>query len=413
MAVIKPFRAIRPSKDKVPFVVSRSYEEYTKKELESRLRYNPFSFLHIINPGFKFDRRVKGPERFRLVRNRYLEFLEDEILVKDKEPSIYLYEISRDSFYCCGFFCLTSIKDYIEGTIKKHENTIARREKLFADYLDVVGYEAEPVLMTYPSKSSISSIIKAEKEKEPKYFFTTPDRMTHRLWCLKDKTVLKRLQSEFEKIDALYIADGHHRSASSRLLSELRSANNTGNGNSSHDFFMSYLIPEDEVRIYEFNRMIKDLNGLTKEKFLSALDGMFRIKNCGEELYRPGKKHHFSMYLDGEFYSLYLRKKVYHFTDALSRLDTQILYKTILEPILGIRDLRNDKRIRYGYGKRNVITMKNEIDAGRFKVGFGLVPITMSEIKSIADAGLVMPPKSTYIEPKLRSGLAVYELFPR
>ncbi|MEN8799504.1 MAG: DUF1015 domain-containing protein [Flavobacteriaceae bacterium] len=413
MAVIKPFRAIRPAKDKVPFVVSRSYEEYTKKELDSRLRYNPFSFLHIINPGFKFDRRVKGPERFTLVRNRYLEFLEDNILIKDEEPSIYLYEISKDSFYCCGFFCVTSIKDYIDGTIKKHENTIARREKLFADYLDVVGYEAEPVLMTYPSKKSIADIIKAEKEKDPEYYFTTPDRMTHRLWCLKDPAVLVNLESEFEKIDALYIADGHHRSASSKLLSDLRSGGNSDDKEVAHDYFMSYLIPEDEVRIFEFNRMVKDLNGLTKQEFLSALDGMFRIKNHGIELYRPGKKHHFSMYLDGEFYSLYLRKKVYHFTDALSRLDTQILYKTILEPILGIQDLRNDKRIRYGYGKRNVITMKNEIDSGRFQVGFGLVPITMSEIKSIADAGLVMPPKSTYIEPKLRSGLAIYELYSR
>ncbi len=413
MAVIKPFRAIRPAKDKVPFVVSRSYEEYTKKELDSRLRYNPFSFLHIINPGFKFDRRVKGPERFTLVRNRYLEFLEDSILIKDDKPCIYLYEISRDSFYCCGFFCVTSIKDYIDGTIKKHENTIARREKLFADYLDVVGYEAEPVLMTYPSTNSIGRIIKAEKEKDPEYYFTTPDRMTHRLWCLDDPAVLDDLQSAFAKIDALYIADGHHRSASSKLLSDLRSGGNSANKESAHDYFMSYLIPEDEVRIYEFNRMVKDLNGLTKEEFLSALDSMFRIKNHGIELYRPGKKHHFSMYLDGEFYSLYLRKKVYHFTDPLSRLDTQILYKTILEPILGIKDLRNDKRIRYGYGKRNVITMKNEIDSGRFQVGFGLVPITMSEIKSIADAGLVMPPKSTYIEPKLRSGLAIYELYSR
>ena len=150
MAVIKPFRGIRPAKDKVAFVVSRSYEEYTKKELDSRLRYNPFSFLHIINPGFKFDRRVRGRERFKLVRNRYLEFLEDEILIKDEEPCIYLYEITKDNFHCCGFFCATSIDDYKSGVIKKHENTIQRREKLFANYLDVVGYEAEPVLMTYP-----------------------------------------------------------------------------------------------------------------------------------------------------------------------------------------------------------------------------------------------------------------------
>ena len=173
---------------------------------------------------------------------------------------------------------------------------------------------------------------------------------------------------------------------------------------------MSYLIPESEIKIYEFNRMVKDLNGLSKKEFLIRLDEFFRIEKRDDDLYRPTKKHHFSMYLDGEFYSLYLRKKVYRFTDALSKLDTQILYKTILEPILGVHDLRNDKRIAYGYGKYNLIKMKDSIDQGDFKVGFSLVPITIEEIKNIADAGLVMPPKSTYIEPKLRSGLTIYEL---
>ena len=410
MAEIQPFKAIRPSLDKVAFVVSRSYEEYSRKEVDARLRYNPFSFLHIINPGFKFDRKVKGSERFKLVRNRYLEFLEDGILIQDAKPGIYLYEINKNNFKCCGFFCVTSIEDYKTGVIKKHEDTIERREKLFADYLNQVGYEAEPVLMTYPSTNAIASIITTKKQSDPEYFFTTPDKVTHKLWVIYDLHTIDRLKEEFAKIESLYIADGHHRSASSMRLAEIRSASDSETTSNAHEYFMSYLIPEDEIRIFEFNRMVKDLNGLSKEEFLSELDGMYRIKNHGSELYRPGKKHHFSMYLDGEFYSLYLRKKIYEFTDPLSELDTQILYKTILEPILGIKDLRNDKRIRYGYGKRNVITMKNEIDAGNFKVGFGLVPLTMEEIKSIADAGMVMPPKSTYIEPKLRSGLAIYEL---
>ena len=411
MAVIKPFKGIRPAEDKVSFVVSRSYEEYTRKELNARLSYNPFSFLHIINPGFKYDRKVKGEERFRLVKNRYLEFLEDGILIKDETPSLYLYEITKDNFNCCGFFCATSIEEYKEGLIKKHEDTIERREKLFASYLDVVGYEAEPVLLTYKPDKNIASVITEVKNEAPVYFFTTPDKITHRLWRLDEKEKIEKLQKEFAKLDALYIADGHHRCASSSRLSDLRSDHSNSAGeNDAHKYFMSYLIPEDEIRIFEFNRMVRDLNGLSKQEFLSALDSMYRIENRGPELYRPGKKHHFSMYLDGDFYSLYLRKKIYQFTDALSRLDTQILYKTILEPILGIHDLRNDKRIRYGYGKRNVITMKNEIDADKFKVGFGLVPLNIEEIKEIADAGLIMPPKSTYIEPKLRSGLAIYEL---
>ena len=228
---------------------------------------------------------------------------------------------------------------------------------------------------------------------------------------VSDQKIVERLQKEFARIKVLYIADGHHRSASSNLLAQYsEKANPKHTGNEAYNYFMSYLIPESEIRIYEFNRMVQDLNGLTKEEFLVRLDEYFRIQNKGNMLYRPSRKHHFSMYLDGEFYSLYLRKKVYSFTDVLSELDTQILYKTILEPVLGIHDLRNDKRIAYGYGKHNIIKMKDEIDQGNFEVGFSLVPITIDEIKAIADSGLIMPPKSTYIEPKLRSGLTIYEL---
>lgn len=411
MPRIKPFKAIRPTPDKVAFVASRSYEEYSKKELEATLSYNPFSFLHIINPGFKYDKRVSGNERFRLVRNRYMEFLEDQVFLKDAEPSFYIYRVEKNTYRCTGFFCATSVSDYESGVIKRHEATIARREKLFADYLEIVQFEAEPVLMAYEDKPEIKDILSEATKHTPTYVFTTPDRIKHSLWVVSDKNILKEIQGAFDTMDSLYIADGHHRSASSCLLANtLRAKNPDKNHESAHNYFMSYLIPESDIRIFEFNRMVKDLNGLSKKEFLIRLDESFRIKRYGDELYKPGKKHHFSMYLDGEFYSLYLRKKAYNFTDALSRLDTQILYKTILEPILGIKDLRNDKRIHYGYGKHNVLRMKDAIDRGEFKVGFGLVPVEIEEIKAIADEGLVMPPKSTYIEPKLRSGLTVYDL---
>ncbi len=411
MAVVRPFKAIRPKKDKAPFVVSRSYEEYSKKELSATLKFNPFSFLHIINPGFKFDKKVVGTERFRLVRNRYLEFLEEHVLTKEAQDCFYLYQIEKNNFSCCGLFAATSVMDYRNDVIKKHEDTINRREKLFANYLQMVKFNAEPVLMTYSDTDSIAKILSSKKKREPEYHFTTTDKITHRLWVISDKRTIGKIQDEFAEIDTLYIADGHHRSASSDLLAKnSEKANPSHSGEEPYNYFMGYLIPESEIHIYEFNRMVKDLNGLTKEEFLVRLDEYFRIQNKGVILYKPTQKHHFGMYLDGEFYSLYLRKKVYAFTDALSELDTQILYKTILEPILGISNLRNDKRITYGYGKHNVIRMKDEIDEGNYKVGFALVPLTIEEIKDIADAGLVMPPKSTYIEPKLRSGLTIYEL---
>ncbi len=411
MATIKPFKAIRPARDKVAFVASRSYEEYQEEELQSILKFNPFSFLHIINPGFKFDKSITGKERFKLVHNRYLEFLEDAIFEKDEAPSLYLYKITNENFSSLGLFCATSVQDYRDNIIKKHEDTIEKREILFADYLKTVGFNAEPVLMTYKDDKVIASILEREVQNVPIYNFTTTDKVQHQLWKISKKETISALEDAFYKMDALYIADGHHRSASSCLLAEASSkANKDHSGKESYNFFMSYLIPESEVKIYEFNRMVKDLNGLSKEEFLIQLDTYYRIEKRDDGIYKPSKKHHFSMYLDGEFYSLYLRKKVYQFSDALSELDTQILYKTILEPVLGISDLRNDKRIAYGYGKYNLIKMKNNIDNGDFAVGFGLVPITVNEIKAIADAGLVMPPKSTYTEPKLRSGLAIYEI---
>ncbi|NAY90724.1 DUF1015 family protein [Muricauda sp. JGD-17] len=411
MARIKPFKAIRPAQDKVAFVASKSYEEYSKNELKSILKYNPFSFLHIINPGFKFHKNITGKERFALVRNRYLEFLEEHVFVKDGEASFYLYQIAKGDFKSLGFFCACSVEDYRKDVIKKHEDTIHRREQLFADYLYTVGFNAEPVLMTYADDSSISHLFQQETKHKPVYDFTSTDKVNHRLWRISSKEVISELKSIFEGMDALYIADGHHRSASSNLLAqkmETEDAKHTGN--EPYNYFMACLIPESHIKIYEFNRMVRDLNGLSKEEFLIKLDASFRIEKKEDGLYKPTKKHHFSMYLDGEFYSLYLRKTKYQFTDALSQLDTQILYKTILEPILGIHDLRNDKRIFYGFGKHNLIKMKDSVDKGQFAVGFSLVPITMEEIKSIADAGLVMPPKSTYIEPKLRSGLTIYEL---
>ena len=411
MAIIKPFKAIRPTKDKAPFVVSRSYQEYAKGELKAALDYNPFSFLHIINPGYRYDKHVWGAKRFKLVYNRYLEFLEDNIFLKDAQDSFYLYQVEKEGFSCCGFFGAASVTDYRTNCIKKHEDTLRNREEMFANYLDTVRFNAEPVLMTYADDAVVKAIIEKEKNKDPEYFFTTRDKVTHRLWVLSDKPTVKLLVDAFSKKDALYIADGHHRSASSNLLAHtLQERNPDHTGKEPYNYFMSYLIPESEIRIYGFNRMVKDLNGLSKEEFLIRLDETFRIRARGNTLYKPTKKHHFGMYLDGEFYALYLRKKVYPFTDALSELDTQILFKTILGPILGIKDLRNDKRIQYGYGKHNIIRMKDEVDKGTFSVGFSLMPITMNEIKTIADAGLTMPPKSTYIEPKLRSGLAIYEL---
>lgn len=411
MAKIIPFKAVRPVRDKVGLVASRSYQSYSKAELKARLEYNPFSFLHIVNPGYKYDKNIRGKERFNLVKNRYLEFKEDAIFIQDETPCYYIYKIvNRDGNSFSGIIAAASTEDYKNDVIKKHEDTIEYRENIFKDYLKTVGFNAEPVLLTYPDNTTIKTVISEVQKERAEYEFTTHFRDTHYLWLLKDAKLIDKIKYEFEKINTIYIADGHHRSASSCLLSEdLKSENNQHTGTEAYNYFMSYLIPESELKIYEFNRLVKDLNGLTKEAFLIQLDAIFRIEKRGKELYKPTQKHHFSMYLDGDFYSLFLRKTNHQFNTALDALDTQILHKTVLEPILGITNVRNNTRISYSHGQNDLVTIKSKVDSGEFAVGFGLVPITIGELKAIADNHLTMPPKSTFIEPKLRSGITIYE----
>ncbi len=411
MAKIIPFKAVRPTRDKANLLAARSYDSYTSAQIESRLRDNPFSFLHIVNPGYKFQKEISGVERYGLVRNRYQEFKEDGIFIQDEKPSFYIYKIvNRDGLKFHGIVGAASIQDYEDDVIKKHEETLEYRELVLKQYLKTIGFSAEAVLLTYPDNDSLEAVIAKVMANRPEYEFTTTYRDTHYLWNVDEEEIVKKIQEVFNGIPSLYIADGHHRSASSYLLAkDLRGENPHHTGEEAYNFFMAYLIPESDLKIYEFNRLVKDLNGLEKEEFLIKLDEYYRIENRGLEYYRPTKKHHFSMYLDGEFYSLYLRKKKYKITNALDALDTQILYVTILKPILGIIDLRNDQRIEYSHGRRELAYVQTVVDAGNFAVGFGVLPISTQELKDIADEGLKMPPKSTYIAPKLRSGVTIYE----
>ncbi|MEM0519428.1 MULTISPECIES: DUF1015 domain-containing protein [Aequorivita] len=411
MAKIIPFKAVRPTRDKVSLLAARSYESYTAMQVESRLRDNPFSFLHIVNPGYKYQKEISGEERYGLVRNRYQEFKEDGIFMQDEKPSFYIYKIvNRDGRKFHGIVAAASVQDYEDDVIKKHEDTLEFREVIFKEYLKTVGFNAEAVLLTYPDNDKLGAIISEIMQTRPEYEFTTTYRDTHYLWNVDESALLEKIQKIYAEMPALYIADGHHRSASSYLLAkDLKVENPQHTGDEPYNYFMSFLIPESDLKIYEFNRLIKDLNGMTKEEFLIKLDEYFRIENRGMDYYKPSKLHHFSMYLDGEFYSLYLRKTKYQINNALDALDTHILYVTILKPLLGIEDLRNDQRIEYAHGKKDLAYVKTVVDSGTFAVGFGLVPVTTAELRQIADEGLKMPPKSTYIEPKLRSGVTVYE----
>jgi uncharacterized protein (DUF1015 family) len=406
-----PFKAIRPTRDKVSLVTSMSYDTYAPEARDARMAVNPYTFLHIINPGFKFHKEISGQERYQLVKNRYLEFKEDKVFKQEEKPCFYIYKkINRDNEEFVGIFAGVATADYDSDIIKKHEDTLHHKETLFKEYLKTVGFNAEPVLLTFEDHPDISKILKKVTKKRPEYEFTTTYKDTHYLWVVEKESVVSKIAAIFNNIESLYIADGHHRSASSALLAkDLKSENPNHTGNEAYNFFMGFLIPESHLKIYEFNRLIKDLNGLSKEEFLIQLDTHFIIENLGNQYIPVKEKHQFVMYLDGEFYQLILRKNTYSITNALEALDTHILHHTILEPILGIHDVRNCNRLNYVDGKQDFVTITKLVDSGEYAVCFGMLPITINELKEVANQGLKMPPKSTYIQPKLLSGLTIYE----
>ncbi|MDV6169958.1 DUF1015 domain-containing protein [Flavobacterium sp. DG1-102-2] len=405
MAKIVPFKAVRPARDKVSLVTSRSYDEYSPAELASQLDYNPFSFLHVLKPAYLNMQKISATTRFKSVATKYNEYKDEEILKRESTPVFYLYEIQSKNRVYTGIIAGTSIDDYKNNIIKKHEDTLPYRVEYFKDYLHLTGFNTEPVLITYPEKPELTKYIADKKHKRPLYLFSSLNRDKHTLWRIKDESEIQWLQEQFNSIESLYIADGHHRSASSEMLYDEDKATS---GNANLDYFMSFLIAENDLKIYEYNRIIHDLNGLSKKQFLTALNADFTVENKAQELWKPDAKFSFGMYLDGEFYALTLKDTT--FDSTLEALDAQILYEKVLHPLLGITDLRNDNRIEYIPGNKPITLIKQMIDEEEYEVGFMLYPASINEIKDLADNNLIMPPKSTYIEPKFRSGLVVYEL---
>lgn len=405
MSKITPFKAVRPAPDKVGLVSCRNYDDYSAAELAAWLNFNPYSFLHVINPAFAHVQKISLDKRFKGVALKYQDFKNEHIFEQEENPVFYVYEIDTKTQKFTGIIAGTAIEDYQNNVIKKHEDTLQYRVELFKDYLHQTQFNTEPVLITYPDSVALNTWILLKKQNEPIYKFSTTNKEKHTLWKIDSNSDIRWLTSQFESIPNLYIADGHHRSASANLLYEedkhLKKENLS--------YFMSFLIPESNVKIYEYNRIIRDLNGYSKNDFLRNLEENFIIINKKQELWKPQNKFEFGMYLDGDFYALFYKKNNGN-NDILENLDAQVLYNKVLHPILGIEDLRNDERIDYISGKQPITVIKQIIDEGAFEVGFMLFPSNINEIKAFADNNLIMPPKSTYIEPKFRSGLIVYEL---
>jgi uncharacterized protein (DUF1015 family) len=411
MAIIQPFKGVRPGRDKAHLVVSRAVNTYKKNILNAKLEENPFTFLHIILPesGNKSTTKPNSKERFKLVKKKYEEFKKENILIQDKKPSLYIYRQIKDGCEYLGIVGAASVKDYDNGIIKIHEQTLTKREEVFTEYLHICGFNAEPVLLTYPDSDSIDKIIRKYTRTRAEYEFTTADRVSHLLWSVNDSADLSSLVKSFAKLDAVYIADGHHRSSSSSLLA--KKINKNGNKKGMHNYFLSFFIAESKLKIYDFNRLVKDLKGRTISGFLNEISQNFDISEIDFKKAKPKSKHHFAFYSEGKWYHLKLKKGIIKTKDPLSNLDAEILNRLILEPVLGIKDLKTDERISFLGGNHGLSGLKKSVDDGKTKAAFALFPVSANELMKIADNKQIMPPKSTYIEPKLRSGLVIQQLF--
>lgn len=412
MAEVRPFRGVLPAREWAAQVASRPYHDYLEGEREAIMRINPYSFLHVLNPGFRIHKSMKGIDRFQLVRSRYKEFLDESIFVREEHPSFYVYQVSQSGYTFTGFLGATSVNDYNQGVIRKHEETLRNKEDLFAHYLQTVGFNSEPVLITYREDESLRELLRNTCRRESDLEITCAEGDTHALWRISDPAEIEHIRLGFAGQSELYIADGHHRSASSAQYCQFELDRRPSMPpEDPARFFMSYLISEQQVRIGSFSRYLTDLNGMGKTEFLKRLEVHFEVRPVEGFPGIPSRTREFVMYLDDGFYQLSAREERLEMGGSPLILDTVLLYDSVLMPILGIKDLRNDPRIAYSTGQQSLPDMKMAVDSGRYAVAFALHPLSVDELKRVADDKLVMPPKTTFIEPKMRNGLVIYELF--
>ncbi len=408
MAKISAFRAIRPTRDKVHLVAAKPIYAYKKKVLEAKLEDNSFTFLHIVSPHFGTTEvpKLDADERFNLISRKYEEFIEDGILIQDDKPKIYIYRQTHKGREYTGIICGASIEEYKNSLIKRHEATITSREEMFTNYLDIVGYNAEPVLLSHSKSKEVDLMYANCMQERPEYEFTTTDFFKHEIWVLSDADTLA-FQIAFEKFENLYIADGHHRSASSVGLFDKRNGNETRFNNEKS--FLAYIIDENHLDILEFNRLIKTLNNHSEDEFLALLSKNFNVSKI-DSACNPSNEHELNMCITGDWYNLKCKDEIIQQDHPVKSLDAQILTDHILTPLLGITDLKSNKNISFISGAQPITKLENKVKSGEFSLAFVLYPITMNQIKKVADNNMIMPPKSTWVEPKLRSGLTIYKI---
>ena len=414
MAVIKPFKGIRPPKALVEKVQSRPYDVLNSDEARAEAEGNEMSLYHIIKPEIDFpvgtdehDPRVyeKAAENFAL-------FQEKGWLVQDEKEQYYVYAQTMNGKTQYGLVVCAYVDDYLNGVIKKHELTRADKEEDRMKHVRVNNANIEPVFFAYPDNELLDALVARYTAQTPEYDYVAQgDGFRHQLWVINDEADMASITSEFAKMPALYIADGHHRSAAAALVGAEKARQNPNHvGDEEYNYFMAVCFPANQLTIIDYNRVVKELNGLTPEELLAKLEENFIVECKGEDIYKPCALHNFSLYVDGQWYSLTAKEGTYNDNDPIGVLDVTISSNLILHDILGLGDLRKDKRIDFVGGIRGLGELKRRVDSGEMKMALALYPVSMKQLMDIADTGNIMPPKTTWFEPKLRSGLVIHKL---
>ena len=421
MSVIKPFKGYRPTTDIVEKLASRPYDVLNTEEARQECAGNPYSLLHVTKAEIDLPEGTKDSDTITYVKvvENFNSFKDYGWLVQDKEEKLYIYAQSmnpteENAHWQYGIVACAWSEDYINKVIKKHELTRKDKEEDRMKHVRITNANVEPVFFAYPAVNEIDAIVdNIVRHEKPVYdFIAKEDGFGHRFWTIDDKATIDRLVELFAtKVPAMYIADGHHRSAAAALVGQEKKENNPNHtGKEEYNYFMTVIFPDNQLKIIDCNRVVKDLNGLSKEDFIAALGKTYVVEDMGTEIYKPAMLHEHSMYLDGHWYKMTAKPGTFDDNDPIGVLDVKILSDNVLDNILGIKDLRTDKRIDFVGGIRGLGELKRRVDSGEMAVAFAMYPVSMKQIIDIADSGNIMPPKTTWFEPKLRSGLVIHTL---
>ena len=420
MSIIKPFKGFRPPASIVEKLASRPYDVLNTEEARKECEGNPYSLLHVTKAEIDLEPGIKDtdPEVYLQVVKNYNKFKDLGWLVQDNEEKLYIYAQSMNptdanAHWQYGIVACAYSEDYVNKIIKKHELTRKDKEEDRMRHVRITNANVEPVFFAYPAIARIDEIVASVTANKPIYdFVAKEDGFGHRFWVIDDRKLIDELVEIFDKqVPAMYIADGHHRSAAAALVGQEKKEQNPAHtGKEEYNYFMTVIFPDNQLNVIDYNRVVKDLNGLTKEQFLAKLNDAYVVEDMGTEIYTPSCLHEHSMYLDGHWYKMTAKAGKYDDNDPIGVLDVKILSDHVLDAILGIKDLRTDKRIDFVGGIRGLGELKRRVDNGEMKVAFALYPVSMKQIIDIADTGNIMPPKTTWFEPKLRSGLVIHEL---